>query len=197
MQRAASLLPGFGVSPILTLFIQLWKEQTIKKSRPFRLSKKGRECKRAYHILLARNAMFACIPGTRPWCHPVCPSPRERPLILVIALRGNRPPDPTCPLDRYDPDTHKGCRYIYRLSSASRSRRRSEGAYPFRTRTMLRIAVGRRPRTLFAQRGSDFCSVCKIAGVAGNVNFPSTLESVQNGSSHVEAQAQAASVDIA
>ena len=43
-----------------------------------------------------------------------------------------------------------------RLSSVSRFRRRSEEAYPFRTLTLFRIAVGRHPHTLFVQRGSDY-----------------------------------------
>src|SRR5712692_8945668 len=59
-----------------------------------------------------------------------------------------------------------------RLSSASRSRRRSEKASPFRTSTGLRIAVGCQSHTLFAQRGSVFIylSVIRIAAQTGNVN---------------------------
>src|SRR6266516_7554479 len=40
------------------------------------------------------------------------------------------------------------------LSSASRSRRRSEKANPFRTSTLFRIAAGRQSHTIFVQRGS-------------------------------------------
>ena len=58
------------------------------------------------------------------------------------------------------------------LSSASRSRRRSEKARPFRTSTGLRIAVGRLSHTLFAQRGSVCINVysLRIAADWGNVN---------------------------
>jgi len=42
----------------------------------------------------------------------------------------------------------------HRLSSASRSRRRSEKAHPFRTSTLHRIAVGRHTHTMFVLRGS-------------------------------------------
>src|SRR6266566_584642 len=48
----------------------------------------------------------------------------ERPLLLVVVLRGNHPPVPTC----LCPGT-----LLYacsRLSSVSRSRRRSEGGFP-------------------------------------------------------------------
>jgi hypothetical protein len=79
---------------------------------------------------------------------PQC-SGSERPLFAVMLLRGNRPPVPTCPHA-----LNCSCRNASRLSSASRSRMRSEKAIPFRTSTLLRIAVGRPSHTTFAQRGS-------------------------------------------
>jgi hypothetical protein len=58
-----------------------------------------------------------------------------------------------------------------RLSSASRSRMRSESAMPFRTFTLLRIAVGGCSRTIFAQRGSKRILDVRIPANLGNVNW--------------------------
>jgi len=65
--------------------------------------------------------------------------------FLVILLRGNRPPVPTCQ------SFLKGKSW---LSSASRSRRRSGYVQPFRPLTLYRIAVGAHTPTDFVQRGS-------------------------------------------
>src|SRR5579859_6375017 len=79
-----------------------------------------------------------------PWCHPVClPSSIERKdhFSRLFSCVG------TTHLFLLASRTR-------RLSSASRSRMRSERAMPFRTSTLLRIAVGGPPHTTFAQRGS-------------------------------------------
>src|SRR5712691_9491878 len=88
--------------------------------------------------------------------------------FLVIALRGNRPPAPTCLRLELSFIPVGPCR----LSSASRSRRRSEKAYPFRTSTRLRIAAGCQSHTIFAQRGSVYVNlyILRIAADGGNVN---------------------------
>src|SRR5215467_12248263 len=88
--------------------------------------------------------------------------------FLVIALRGNHPPVPTClrldllyiwwsRADFLRPAAHEGVlrRHI-----------------PFRTSTLLRIAVGRQSHTNFVQHGSAFINsyVLRIAADRGNVN---------------------------
>jgi hypothetical protein len=74
----------------------------------------------------------------------------ERPLFPGYCLRGNHPPVPTClPM----PGHLLLCPHR-KLSSDSHSRRRSEKAHPFRTSTLLRIAVGHLSHTMFVQRGS-------------------------------------------
>src|SRR5689334_4111380 len=97
---------------------------------------------------------------THPWCHPNCQHPYPHSAASAIALVGKRDEDhfsgellarepPTCP-------TYLRSGYQARkFSSASRSRRRSESTLPFRTPTLLRIAVGGNSHTLFDQRGSD------------------------------------------
>ena len=68
------------------------------------------------------------------------------------------------------------------LSSASRSRRRSEQAHPFRTSTLHRIAVGRHSHTLFDQRGSDY--------LFGREHAPEFLCMVKDTSRMVKCQPQ-------
>jgi hypothetical protein len=91
----------------------------------------------------------------------------ERPLSGYM-LRGNRPPVLLTLCDKSDGlvnraptsndgrDKTRSRNYNKKFSSVSRSRKRSESTYPFRTFTLLRIAVGRCPHTIFDQRGSVF-----------------------------------------
>lgn len=70
---------------------------------------------------------------------------------MVIAQHGDHPPVPTY---RYPERSGNSTTVGKRFSSAGRSRRRSGRVWPFRTSTLLRIAVGDHSHTLFAQRGS-------------------------------------------
>jgi hypothetical protein len=110
----------------------------------------------------------------------------ERPLCLVIAPRGNHPPAPTC----------SSVKSNRRLSSASRSRRRSEVTCPFRTYTLLRIAVGRRSHTQFVQRGSVCLCSCfpalRIAGRRGGCQLQ-----IDETSAILDSQGQYRSADAA
>jgi hypothetical protein len=87
--------------------------------------------------------------------------------FLVIALPGNHPPVPTCPPQH---------RRLYALMADFLRPAAHEGVLrrriPFRTFTLLRIAVGRQSHTIFVQRGSAFIVlyVLRIAADWGNVN---------------------------
>ncbi len=123
---------------------------TIKNPRPFLNYIEGTR--------VVNRRIYACCGANvlHPWCHPYCHrAPRSCNLShtgvmkyqvttqAVILLRGNHPPAPTCP-------SSNGRTFFGRpLTKAF------QVAYPFRTFTMHRIAVGRSPCTLFAQRGSD------------------------------------------
>lgn len=72
-------------------------------------------------------------------------------------LRGNHPPNLLT--SRVVPPLKEDGRECEKFSSVSRSRRRSRSAYPFRTSTFFRIAVGCCCCTFFVQRGSD-CIIC-------------------------------------
>src|SRR5450759_3462392 len=111
-----------------------------------------------------------------PWCHPYCLSiSRGR-----DAIRWRRPGLLHCGKGRKT----TFCRLLYCvgtahlfllaavqlrycmlcswLSSVSRSRRRSEKGFPFRTSTLFRIAVGAHSHTLFVRRGSVYVIVVCI-----------------------------------
>src|SRR5579859_4243049 len=113
--------------------------------------------------------------ATHPWCHPDCLS-QERPLFLwLYAAR-----EPTaCPTYVAVSGVVRGKNLKFfplttpdtaTFSSVSRSRRRSESASPFRTFTLFRIAVGRCPHTLFAQRGSDVIALSSLRITAKCLN---------------------------
>jgi hypothetical protein len=115
--------------------------EVAKNSRPFPKTLKGRECREAnvyssepYHTrgatliasLTGEATFYLVIAGVET----IHLSYLSSVIVITIDI------------------TYK------RLSSVSRSRMRSESAIPFRTFTLLRIAVGDRSHTVFAQRGS-------------------------------------------
>ncbi len=128
------------MTPSINCFVE--GNEAIKKPSPLLYTLKGREYRD--DILLLSN----------PWCHPNCPfttTARKDRFFVVILRRGNHPPALLADYTIYCPRSNM----YRRLSSVSRSRMRSERASPFRTSTLLRIAVGCCSHTNFAQCGSE------------------------------------------
>jgi hypothetical protein len=103
-----------------------------------------------------------------PWCHPDChylPSLPHCQEAMVTTFPGCSTAwePPTCSYLPMLRGSHPCIPTSNRLSSASRSRRRSEEAHPFRTSTLLRIAVGRPSHTIFVHRGSVYINLPDVS----------------------------------